>query len=94
MLIHMNILVELDAEMAARLERIAPARSRRRSEFIRAAIRKALWELEEQLTANAYSRIPDSAHDAVVEPSLWEAPATAARSRRRRATSAKRPSRK
>ena len=36
------MLVEVDDELARRLERVAPARSRRRSEFIRRAILKAL----------------------------------------------------
>jgi predicted transcriptional regulator len=34
-----QLLNELDADTAARLQKDAPARSRRRSEFIRAAIR-------------------------------------------------------
>ena len=40
-----QLLIEIDEDMATQLERVAPARSRRRSEFIRAAIRRALWEL-------------------------------------------------
>jgi predicted transcriptional regulator len=75
-----QILIELDAESAAGLERVAPARSRRRSEFIRMAIRKALWEREEQATADAYRRQPDTADDAYVDAELWEPP----RPRRRR----------
>ena len=53
-------------ELAGRLERIAPARSRRRSEFVRAAIFKALREAEEQATIEAYTRHPvnpDTAFD-------------------------------
>lgn len=66
-----SLLVEVDDELAGRLERVAPARSRRRSEFIRAAILKALWEAEEQATAEAYARLPDSA-DAGFDPTVWE----------------------
>ena len=66
-----QILVELDPETAARLERAAPARSRRRSEFIRGAIRRALWELEERETRAAYLRDPDTADGSWPEPP-WE----------------------
>jgi predicted transcriptional regulator len=75
-----SMLIELDDDDAARLERVAPGRSRRRSEFVRAAIRRALWELEERATAEAYRRQPDSPDDAV-DPAVWE---VGARRRRRR----------
>ena len=67
-----QILVELDEETAARLERAAPARSRKRSEFIRNAIRRALWEMEERETRAAYLRVPDSKDATWPEPP-WEA---------------------
>ena len=67
-----QVLVELDEELLARLDRVAPGKSRRRSEFIRTAIRKALWESEEQETAVAYAKQPDSAGDAYFEASVWE----------------------
>ena len=67
-----QILVELDDAMAARLEKVAPARSRRRSQFVRSALSKALWDLEEQATAEAYRRQPDSAEDSYFDPSEWE----------------------
>ena len=67
-----KIILELDAETAARLERVAPARSRKRSEFLRLAIRKALWDLEERETAEAYARMPDSEDDAYFDPRVWE----------------------
>ena len=66
-----SLLIEVDDELAGRLERVAPARSRRRSEFVRAAILKALWEAEEQATAEAYARCPDSS-DAAFDPAVWE----------------------
>lgn len=73
MFVHMKqILVEVDDEMAGRLERIAPARSRRRSEFIRAAIGKALAEVEEERTAAAYREQPDAGDDAYLDPRVWE----------------------
>lgn len=67
-----QLLIEIEDDLAERLEEVAPSRSRRRSEFIRRAIRKALWELEERATAEAYARIPDRAEDAFVDPSTWE----------------------
>jgi len=69
-----SLLIEIDDELAVRLERVAPARSRRRSEFVRAAILKALWEAEEQATAEAYARQPDSP-EAAFDPTVWEGPA-------------------
>lgn len=66
------MLIELDDDIAARLEQVAPGRSRRRSEFIRMAVRRALWELEERATALAYQRLPDSAGDEHVDPAVWE----------------------
>ncbi len=67
-----QILVELDDALAAKLEKAAPARSRARSRFVRSALAKALWELEEQATAEAYRRQPDTAEDAYFDPSVWE----------------------
>ena len=68
------VLIELDDDIAARLEQVAPGRSRRRSEFIRNAIREALWHLEEQATAEAYRQNPDSS-PAYLASDVWEAPA-------------------
>jgi predicted transcriptional regulator len=67
-----QLLIELDDDVAARLEQVAPGRARRRSEFIRMAVRRALWELEEQQTAEAYRRQPDSAAEAHLDPAVWE----------------------
>jgi hypothetical protein len=70
-LLHMNVLIDLDPETYRRLERVAPARSRKRSAFIRAAIQKALWDLEEERTRQAYLDTPDEA-PAPVDPATWE----------------------
>jgi predicted transcriptional regulator len=75
------VLIELDNDVAAQLERVAPGRSRRRSDFIRTAIRRALWELEEQATADAYRRQPDSAVTASIDPRVWEPASTPERKR-------------
>ena len=66
-----QVLIELDDDTAARLDRVAPGRARRRSEFIRAAIRKALWEIEERETAAAYARQPDTT-PVTFDAKVWE----------------------
>lgn len=76
-----QLLIEIEDDLAAKLEEVAPGRSRRRSDFVRSAIRKALWDLEEALTAEAYRRTPDSAEAAYFDPRVWE-PAGRRRSRR------------
>jgi predicted transcriptional regulator len=78
-----SLLVELDDEVAARLEQVAPGRARRRSEFIRMAVRRALWDLDEQATAEAYQRVPDTAAEAHWDPTVWE-PRGKHRGRKRR----------
>jgi predicted transcriptional regulator len=79
-----TLIIELDDEVAARLERVAPGRARQRSEFIRNAVRKALWEIEEQATAEAYRRQPDSGKDSYVNPDVWETRDKPGRKRPRR----------
>lgn len=67
----MQILIELDQATFRRLEAAAPAKSRRRSAFIRAAIQRALWELEEEKTRQAYLTTPD--HEApAFDATAWE----------------------
>jgi hypothetical protein len=78
-----QLIVELDEALARELERAAPARSRRRSSFVRAALRRALDELVDARIAEAYRAQPD-AEPAHFDPRLWE-PAPAKRARRRRA---------
>ena len=79
-----QLLIEVDEATFRKLEQIAPARSRRRSAFIRTAVQKAICEEEERATADAYRRIPDSADDAWFNPRAWEPTPPASRGRRRR----------
>jgi predicted transcriptional regulator len=73
MLEHMkHVLVEIDDVTAAALERVAPAKSRRRSEFIRRALRAALWKREERATREAYMRVPDRETGTYLDPGAWE----------------------
>ena len=67
-----QLIIEVDDDVMKRLEEVAPGKARQRSEFIRNAIRRALWEIEEQATAAAYGRQPDSAADAYVDASAWD----------------------
>ena len=79
-----TLIVELDDEVAEKLERVAPGRTRQRSEFIRNALRKALWEIEEQATAEAYRLQPDRVEEAYVNAAVWEPHAKPRRKRPRR----------
>lgn len=76
-----QLIVELDEPLARELERVAPARSRRRSSFVRAALRRALDELVEERMAEAYRAQPD-VERAHFDPRLWE-PGGAPRASRR-----------
>ena len=78
-----TLIVELDDEIVMSLERVAPGRARRRSEFIRNAVRKALWEIEEQATAEAYRQKPDSGDDAYLNAHMWEPRLKSRRGRKR-----------
>jgi predicted transcriptional regulator len=76
-----QLIVELDEALAQELERVAPARSRRRSSFVRAALRRALDDLVEARMAAAYSAQPD-VEPAYFDRRVWE-PAAARRTARR-----------
>ena len=66
-----QVIVELDETMAKDLESVAPSRSRKRSAFIRQALRKALDAAAEARMAEAYRRIPDT-EPVPFFPELWE----------------------
>ena len=76
-----QLLIQIEDELAAKLENVAPGHARR-SEFVRNAIRQALSDLEEVATAAAYREHPDSAADAYLDPVVWESPLRHRRSRR------------
>ncbi|MCP4657006.1 MAG: hypothetical protein GY856_16465 [bacterium] len=67
-----TLLIEVEDEVVEKLEQVASGQSSRQSEFISMAIRKALWEREEQDTARAYARQPDSAEETYVDPDVWD----------------------
>lgn len=67
-----QIIVEVDEGTAQELERIAPSRARKRSEFVRRALRQALDTETERRMADAYRRQPDDAELELVDPEAWE----------------------
>jgi predicted transcriptional regulator len=66
-----QLIIELDSALARRLERVAPAKSRKRSEFVRAAIAAALDRALEAETREKYLRVTD-AGDEYFEPAAWK----------------------
>ena len=55
-----RMLIEIDDRSARDLERVAPTRERRRAEFVRLAIRRALDLAMEGTTRKAYAVHPSS----------------------------------
>lgn len=80
-------MIQLDDATAAQLEKVAPGSSRKRSEFLRGVIARALHEALERGTRKAYEKWPDEAR--AVEPGDWadEAEAVHPASKPRRAPS-------
>ena len=64
------LLIQLDEQTLRALDRIAAPGKRKRSEFVRQAIRKAIREAEYRAMREAYRKQPDSAADA----DNWSAP--------------------
>jgi metal-responsive CopG/Arc/MetJ family transcriptional regulator len=62
-----NVLVQLDEHTLAALNRIAAPGQRKRSEFIRQAIRRAVRQAEYRAMREAYRKQPDSE----VEADQW-----------------------
>jgi predicted transcriptional regulator len=77
-----QLIVELDDATAQELEAVAPSRARKRSDFVRQALRTALDAALEQRMAKAYARQPDDA-EASFDPEAWEARTARPRTRRR-----------
>jgi len=71
-----QVIIELDDRTLARLNRVAPPRARKRSEFIREAIRRALNERLEADMERAYSQQPQEDEPSLdLDPTTWEAAA-------------------
>jgi hypothetical protein len=67
-----QLIVEIDEAMARELEEVAPARARKRSEFVRQAIRAALDRAAEARMREAYERQPDGEEPEYFDPAAWE----------------------
>lgn len=66
-----QVILDLDDAMAAELERIAPSRERKRSAFLRAAVRRAIDDVLERGTEAAYRRVPDSTEPWYFDKDEW-----------------------
>jgi hypothetical protein len=77
-----EIRVELGSAMARDLEAVAPARARKRSEFVRLALRRALDRVAEERMRAAYEEHPDDEEPTYFDPAAWGA-AGSARTRSR-----------
>jgi metal-responsive CopG/Arc/MetJ family transcriptional regulator len=59
-----SLLIQLDEQTLVALNRVAAPGKRKRSEFVRQAIRKAIRQAEYRAMREAYRRQPDSASEA------------------------------
>jgi predicted transcriptional regulator len=78
-----QVIIELDDATLRRLNKVAPPRERKRSEFIREAIRRALNDQLEREMEAAYRKQPQDQAEVDVDPDTWEKPAPARRRKRR-----------
>lgn len=65
-----QVLVHFDEATLQAIDRVAPKASRKRAEFIRSAVKDALFHLETERMRLAYLRQPDTAEGA----DKWELP--------------------
>jgi len=79
-----QVIVELDDATLRRLDKVAPAKARKRSEFIREAIRRALNEALELEMERAYRVHPPSAEEPPFDPDAWEPRRSVAPRRKKR----------
>lgn len=78
-----QVIIELDDATVRRLNKVAPPRQRKRSEFIREAIRRALNEQLEREMEAAYRKQPQDQAEVDLDPDTWGKPAPARRRKRR-----------
>jgi hypothetical protein len=67
-----RMLIEIDDRSARDLERVAPARERRRAEFVRLAIRRALDTALDVRTKEAYGKQPLNAELSAADLEGWD----------------------
>jgi hypothetical protein len=66
-----QMLVQIPDKMLEELEKVAPGSSRKRSRFIRLAVQRALMEVQDVHTREAYRRMPDDELD-WFDPRVWD----------------------
>lgn len=66
-----QILLQISDEMLSQLDAVAPGSSRKRSQFVRLAIQRALMDLRDQETKEKYRAMPDEDDD-VFDPTGWD----------------------
>jgi hypothetical protein len=67
-----RMLVEIDDRSARDLERVAPTRERKRAEFIRLAIRRAIDLALDRTTREAYRRTPVTGDAVAADREGWD----------------------
>jgi metal-responsive CopG/Arc/MetJ family transcriptional regulator len=67
-----QLIVEIDEATERELDRVAPTRARKRSEFVRRALRQALDAEAERRMAEAYRRTPAVAEPEGLDADTWE----------------------
>lgn len=67
-----QVILDLDDATARELEAVAPSRKRKRSEFLRHALRSALDRRAEARMREAYLEQPDNAEPIYLDPAAWE----------------------
>jgi hypothetical protein len=82
-----QFLVELDDRCARDLERVAPARNRKRAEFVRLAIRRAIDLALDRATEQAYRTQPLTDEPSATDLAGWDARNGLARAFRKHPTS-------
>ena len=65
-----KVLIQFEDATLEAIDRIAPAAKRKRAEFIRSAVKDAIFRYEQERMREAYRLMPDSAQGA--DP--WELP--------------------
>lgn len=65
-----QVLVQFEAATLEAIDRIAPAAKRKRADFIRKAVKDAIFKHEQKRMRDAYQLHPDSAEDA----DSWDLP--------------------
>ena len=67
-----QILVQFDEATLAAIDRIAPAAKRKRADFVRRAVKDAIFQYETKRTRDAYLAQPDTeSTDAWDQPEEW-----------------------